>query len=76
MTIEKQYMSDAEAIMSHRQDNGADLWTTPDERCCLPVPNYSCCQYALPYGVGIRPKTAKDIQASFGHPVYGWRLEL
>lgn len=32
MTIEKRYLSDAEAILSHRYDNGADLWTTPDKR--------------------------------------------
>ncbi|MGF7144657.1 hypothetical protein HNQ56_003089 [Anaerotaenia torta] len=30
--IEKQYASDVEVILSHRYDNGADLWTTPDKR--------------------------------------------
>jgi hypothetical protein len=29
MAIEKQCASDVEAIISHRHDNGADLWTTP-----------------------------------------------
>lgn len=32
MAIEEQYASDVEAILSHRHDNGADLWTTPDKR--------------------------------------------
>ncbi|MFZ5967343.1 MAG: prenyltransferase [Bacillota bacterium] len=32
MAIEKQYLSDFEAILSHRYDNGADYWTTPDKR--------------------------------------------
>lgn len=32
MAIEKQYLSDFEAIMSHQHDNGADYWTTPDNR--------------------------------------------
>lgn len=32
MAVEKQYSSDMEEILSHRQDNGGDLWTTPDKR--------------------------------------------
>ncbi len=32
MAVEKQYLSDYEAILSHRYDNGADYWTTPDKR--------------------------------------------
>ena len=32
MGIEKLYESDIEEILSHRHDNGADLWTTPDKR--------------------------------------------
>lgn len=32
MAIESQYMADVEEILSHRYDNGADLWTTPDKR--------------------------------------------
>ena len=32
MVVEKRYESDMEAILSHRHDNGADLWTTPDKR--------------------------------------------
>ncbi len=32
MTLIKQYQSDIEEIMSKRQDNGGDYWTTPDRR--------------------------------------------
>lgn len=32
MAVDGRYRSDAEAILSHRHDLGADLWTTPDRR--------------------------------------------
>ena len=32
MTDKERYAQDIEAILSHRHDNGADLWTTPDRR--------------------------------------------
>ncbi len=32
MAVENQYLSDVEMILSHRHDNGADLWATPDKR--------------------------------------------
>ncbi len=38
MAVEKQYASDVEAILSHRHDNGADLWTTPDKRLIKGAP--------------------------------------
>lgn len=38
MAIEKQYASDVEAILSHKHDNGADLWTTPDKRLIKGAP--------------------------------------
>lgn len=38
MAIEKKYASDVEAILSHRYDNGADLWTTPDNRLIKGAP--------------------------------------
>lgn len=38
MAIEKQYLADAEAILSHRHDYGADLWTTPDKRLLKGAP--------------------------------------
>ena len=36
--LENQYVSDMEAILSHRHDNGADLWTTPDKRLIKGAP--------------------------------------
>lgn len=38
MAVEKQYSSDVEAILSHRYDNGADYWTTPDKRLIKGTP--------------------------------------
>ena len=38
MAVDKQYSSDVEAILSHRYDNGADLWTTPDKRLIKGAP--------------------------------------
>lgn len=32
MAVENQYLSDVETILSHKHDNGTDLWTTPDKR--------------------------------------------
>lgn len=32
MAIDANYVEDAEAILSHRHDLGADFWTTPDNR--------------------------------------------
>lgn len=38
MALEKQYALDVETILSHRHDNGADLWTTPDNRLIKGAP--------------------------------------
>ena len=38
MAVEKQYASDVEVILSHRYDNGGDLWTTPDKRLLKGAP--------------------------------------
>lgn len=38
MAVKKQYASDVELILSHRYDNGADLWTTPDKRLIKGAP--------------------------------------
>ncbi len=32
MSVDKRYTADVEVILSHRSDNGSDLWTTPDKR--------------------------------------------
>ncbi|MDF2921779.1 MAG: hypothetical protein K0R57_693 [Paenibacillaceae bacterium] len=38
MPLESQYESDIAAILSHRYDNGGDLWTTPDKRLLKGAP--------------------------------------
>jgi len=38
MAVENRYESDIEEILSHRFDNGADLWTTPDKRLIKGAP--------------------------------------
>lgn len=38
MAVENQYLSDVEAILLHKHDNGADLWTTPDKRLIKGAP--------------------------------------
>jgi len=38
MAVEEQYSSDVEVILSHRYDNGADYWTTPDKRLIKGAP--------------------------------------
>ena len=53
MAVEKQYASDVEAILSHRHDNGADLWTTPDNRMLkgAPFSTLECVLYLLELGM-------------------------
>lgn len=46
MAIEKQYEADVETILSHRYDNGSDLWTTPDKRLLKGAP-FSTLESAL-----------------------------
>ncbi|SNS72217.1 hypothetical protein SAMN05446037_101875 [Anaerovirgula multivorans] len=49
MAMDKQYLSDFEAILSHRYDNGADYWTTPDKRLIKgsPFSTLDCLLYLL-----------------------------
>lgn len=53
MAIDKRYSSDVEAILSHRYDNGADYWTTPDKRLIKgsPFSTLDCVQYLLELGM-------------------------
>lgn len=46
MAVEMRYSSDVEAILSHRYDNGADHWATPDLRLNKGAP-FSTLQSAL-----------------------------
>jgi len=38
MSVQNQYLTDVETILSHRQDNGADFWTTPDKNLVKGAP--------------------------------------
>lgn len=50
---ENQYKSDIEEIISHRYDNGGDLWTTTDKRLIKgsPFSTLECVMYLLELGV-------------------------
>ncbi len=53
MAIESQFLPDVEEILSHRQDNGADLWATPDKRLLKgsPFSTFDCVLYLLELGM-------------------------
>lgn len=53
MPIPNQYQSDFEVILSHRHDNGADYWTTPDKRLIKgsPFSTTECVRYLLELGM-------------------------
>jgi hypothetical protein len=53
MAVEKQFAADVEAILYHRHDNGADLWTTPDKRLIkgAPFTTLESVMYLLELGV-------------------------
>lgn len=38
MAVEKHFEADVQAILSHRHDNGGDLWATPDKRLIKGAP--------------------------------------
>lgn len=54
MTVEDQYASDVDVILSHKHDNGADLWTTPDKRLIkgAPFSTLESVTYLLELGMG------------------------
>lgn len=53
MAVEERYLPDVEAILSHRADQGADYWTTPDKRLLKgsPFSAYQSAQLLLELGV-------------------------
>ena len=53
MAIEHQYEADLKAILSHRYDNGADYWTTPDRRLIKgsPFSTLECILYLMEIGL-------------------------
>lgn len=63
MSVQNQYLSDVETILSHRHDNGADLWATPDNRLLKgsPFSTFDCVLYLLE--LGMSPEEP-DLQAA------------
>lgn len=53
MSVQNQCLSDVETILSHRHDNGADLWATPDNRLLKgsPFSTFDCVLYLLELGM-------------------------
>lgn len=53
MVVDQAYCQDVEAILSHRYDNGADYWTTPDCRLGkgAPFSTMECARYLLELGM-------------------------
>jgi len=53
MAIENQFKSDIEVILSHRHDNGADYWATPDMRLIKGAPwsTLECVLFLLQLGM-------------------------
>ena len=67
MTIEKQYQSDVDVIMSHRHDGGADFWTTPDRRLLKgsPFSAYNCGLMLLELGMDPADPVLKGVADLF-----------
>lgn len=63
MTVDNQYVSDIEVILSHRHDNGADLWTTPDNRLIKgsPFTTLESTMYLLELGLEPTEPIMKDV---------------
>lgn len=62
MTIEEEYTFDIEKILSHRHDNGADFWATPDKRLIVgsPFQTLQCPMYLLDLGMDSKEKVLLD----------------
>lgn len=62
MNAQKQYAADVESILSHRFDNGGDLWTTPDKRMIKgsPFSTLECTEYLLELGVDPEEPILRD----------------
>lgn len=53
MAVDKEFLADAELILSKRHDNGADYWATPDKRLIKGAPFHTleCAGYLLDLGM-------------------------
>lgn len=63
MAIDKQNLKDMDTILSHRYDNGADLWATPDKRLLkgAPFSTFECALYLLELGISSDDPLMKTI---------------
>lgn len=64
--------SDIDAILSHRKDNGADFWTTPDRRLLKgsPFSTLECITYLLELGMDSADLVLRD---SAGLVISAWQ---
>lgn len=67
MAIDRQYLSDVEAILSHRYDNGADYWTTSDKRLLKgsPFSAYNSALMLLELGMEPTDPILKEVSELF-----------
>ena len=67
MAVEKQFLPDVEAILSHRHDNGFDYWTTPDKRLIKgsPFSAYNCALMLLELGMDPSEPELKEVSNLF-----------
>lgn len=63
MPLDERYAADAEAILSHRYDLGADYWTTPDRRLSkgAPFTALECALYLLELGMEADESPLKEV---------------
>ncbi len=67
MPIDERYAKDAEAILAHRYDNGADYWTTPDRRLLKgsPFSAYNSAMMLLELGMEPAEPILKEVAELF-----------
>lgn len=63
MAVENQYLADIEAILSHRYENGADYWATPDKRLIkgAPFSTLECALYLLELGMEAEEPLMREV---------------
>lgn len=67
MATDKQYLQDIEIILSHRYDQGADFWTTPDKRLIKgsPFSAYNSALMLLELGMEPNEDILKEVAELF-----------
>lgn len=63
MAVENQYLADIKAILSHRYENGADYWATPDKRLIkgAPFSTLECALYLLELGMEAEEPLMREV---------------